>query len=272
MGVSKILRQSLPFSNVVANGWATASITPGRTIERIVLVLGGTTFAKANIALLRLKANGKTIMEGSGAQIDKLMAYRGITADAAHLVLDFTEIRGRDKLDQMVGAWDTSKGVANITMEVQISGATAPTLEAYVVESGPQNGPYSPLLSKVLRYPFSTSVGGRLNVQLPFGQVGGAIIKRVHVDQANGNVTGVTVKHDGIVIHESTLALNEFLQGEMDRVPQTNWYTVDFVVDGNQANAYDTRDARSMEWLLDLSAADNGFILVEYLDVLGNVL
>ena len=47
--------------------------------------------------------------------------------------------------------------------------------------------------------------------------------------------------------------------------------TIDFVLEGNVREAMDTRDARSMEWLFDFSAADNGYVLVEYLYVLGNL-
>lgn len=269
MTIRKIMRQSLPFANVVASGWATAEITPGRTIERIVLKLGG-TFTKAMIAMIRIKANGKVFFEGSGTQIDKLMKYRGIADNASYLTIDFTELRGRDKLDWLIGAFDTSKGIGNITMEVQISGATSPTLEAYVIESGAQNEAYAPMLAKVLRYPFSVSVGGKLPIQLPYGQ-NGAVIKRLHFDTLGGLMTGITVKQDGLVIHESIKALNEFLQAEMLRVPQASWYTVDFALDGNQSNAWDARDARSIEVVPEFSAAESGYVLVEYYDTLGNL-
>lgn len=115
MAVGKLLRLGLPFSNVVATGVATASVTPGRTIHRIILKLGGTSLTKAMLTLIKVKANGKVVFEGTGTQIDKLMTYRGITANAAYLALDFSEIRGRDQVDQVVGAWDTSHGMSSIT-------------------------------------------------------------------------------------------------------------------------------------------------------------
>jgi hypothetical protein len=67
------------------------------------------------------------------------------------------------------------------------------------------------------------------------------------------------------------LAENSFDQTRLGRVPQTNMYTVDFVLDGEIDKALDTRDARSMEWLPTFSAADSGYILVEYMDTLGNL-
>lgn len=269
MSVGKLIREGLSFANVVSNGIASAGITPGRTIERIVLQLGG-GLAKANIPLIRIKANGKTFFEGTASQIDKLNKYRGIYDTAAFLTLDFTEITGRDRLDQMVGAFDTSQGIANITIEVTTATAAgSPTLNMFLVESGAQAASYSPIMAKTLRYPYATSVGGTLPIVLPFGKDTGAVIKRVFFESAN--MTGLVVKQSGNVIHESNRDVNEFMQREHGRVPQAGMYCADFIMDGNNGNALDTRDARSMEWLMRLSAADNGHVIVEYYDTLGNL-
>lgn len=276
MGVGKITRYGQPFSNVVATGTATNNIIPGRTIENFQIKLGGTTLTKAMVSLFRLKANGKTIIEGTGTEIDKLNAYRGEPTDAAFLDIFFSDYSLNNELDRHVGAFDTS-GIVNITSEVTLAGATAPVLTPILLESGSQkqsNGeaaPYAPLLSKVLRYPFNISTGGRLPFSVPFGPQSGAIIKRLHVI-SNGNLmTGATVKQDALVIHESVKGENEFMQKRHGRLPQANMYTVDFVLDGDIRKALDTRTSRSLEWLFDFSGADSGNILVEYVDVLGNL-
>lgn len=275
MSVAKLIRNGLPFANVAANNVATGQITPGKTLDNIQLALGGTVFTKALTTLIKLKANGKVFAEGSGTQFDKINAYRGETSDAAFLTLPFLDVTGITEFDRVVGAFDTSN-VLSITSEVTIGAATAPTLKQILTEEAAQktrNGeaaPFAAVMSKFLRYPWSSSVGGTLPIQLPFGSTSGAVIKRVHIEHT-GNVTGATVKQDGLVIHESLKAENEFEQKRWKRVPQTNWYTIDFVVDGNMKKALDTRDTRSMEWLLTLSAADNGFVIVEYLDTLDNL-
>lgn len=276
MSVGKLIRYGLPYSNVVAAGVATNQITPGRTLETLRLKLGGTALTKAMLTLLKVKANGKVIIEASGSQLDKLMKYRGQAADAAFLDVDFLDGAGVTEVDRMVGAFDTSGGIASITTEVTIAGATAPTLTPILIESAVQKeksgapAKFAPIISKLLRYPFNISTGGRLPINLPFGPNVGAIIKRMHIEHT-GNMTGAVVKQDGLVIHESVRAENEFEQVSWDRVPQTNWYTIDFVVDGNMSKALDTRDAKSLELLADFSAADSGYVLVEYLDVLGNL-
>jgi len=272
MSVGKILRKSLPFANVSASGIATASVTVGRTIEGFMLLMGGTTFSSANISLVRIKVNGKQCFEATGAQIDKIAKFQGLTYPATLLPIIFTEIAGRDWLDEMVGAWDTSAGVANITMEVTIAGATAPTLDSYVIESAPQAGGVGNVMTKVLRYPYSVAAGGLLSIPLPFGPVNGAVIKRIHIEYGvANNLTACTVKENGVVVHESVFGLmqayNQFYRG----VNQTNTYHIDFLIDENGKNAMDTRADRTLELLPTFAAADSGFVFVEYLDTLGNL-
>jgi hypothetical protein len=240
------------------------------------LQLGGTAFVKADISMFRLRANGKAIFEGSGTQIDKINAYRGIASNVAFLDVSFEDLTGLDQVDRMIGALDTSQGIASLTTEVDIGAATAPTLTARLHEAAPQrasDGSVSPLaglICKQLRYGFSVASAGQLPLNFPFGPVNGAIIKRVHVFHT-GNMTGATVKEDGIENHVSTKARNEYEQGRHGRVPQANMYTIDYVLDGNVRNAFDTRKSQSVEWLFDFSAADNGFVVIEYLDRLGNL-
>lgn len=276
MSVGKLTRYGLPYSNVVATGTATNQVTPGRTLENLRLRLGGTSLTKAMIPSVKVKANGKVIISGKGADLDKINAYRGRATDAAFLDIFFADYSLNNELDRMVGAFDTSAGISNITTEVQISGATAPTLTPILIESAAQKAktgeaqPYAALISKILEYPFAMATGGKLPVNVPFGPQSGSIIKRLHVFHT-GNMTGATVKQDGLVIHESVKVENERDQVQHGRTPQTNVYTIDFVTDGDIKKALDTRDARSLEWLFDFSAADNGTVYVEYLDPLGNL-
>lgn len=283
MTIGKLIRYGLPFSNVVPTGTATNNITPGRTLENLQLKLEGVgtggALTKAMVTMFRLKANGKTVIEGTGTQLDKINAYRGAgTTNAKFLDVFFSDYSLNNELDRHVGAFDTSLGIQNITTEVTISGATGPKVTPILVESGAQVDrrskevlPFAGLITKVLSYPFNIATGGKLPMSVPFGPQNGAIIKRMHIFMNNGNMTGATVKQDSLVVHESVKEENEFLQSRHGRVPQASCYTLDFVLDGDIKKALDTRDARSLEWLFDFSAADAGTILVEYVDTLGNL-
>ena len=273
MSIGKLIRDGLPFANVVATGVATANITPGRTLEKITLKLGG-TFTKAMITALKIKANGKVIIDTTGAILEKLNAFRDtIAQDANFLDIFFADFSLLDEFDRMVSAFDTSVGILNITVEATITGATAPTLAMKLVESGQQKdstgvaAPFATLLSKYLSYPFNISTGGRLPFNIPLG----SLVKRVHVQNTGGYMTGAIVKQDGLVVMENIKAENEYQLKRMGRNPQAGIYTLDFVADGNIRKALDTRNVRSLEFLFDFSAADSGTVIVEYLDPLGNL-
>lgn len=276
MRVGKITRYGLPFSNVVPTGTATNNITPGKTLENLRLKLAGTALTKAMLTAIKLKANGKVFLDSNGTDLDKINAYRGESTAAGFLDVQFADYSMLSEMDRMVGAFDTSLGIGNITSEITITGATAPVMTPILVESGEQKdnkgnmAPFAPLISKLLQYPFNIATGGRLPFAMPLGPQSGSIVKRVHV-MHTGNMTGATVKFDGIVIHESVAAENSYDQTKAKRVPQANMYTIDFVLDGNVQKALNTRAAQSLEWLFEFSAADSGRIYVEYLDPLGNL-
>ena len=174
MSVGKLTKYGMPFANVVTTGTATNSVTPGRTIESLKLKLGGTSLTKAMLTSIKIKANGKVIVEGTGTELQALNTYRGETANAAYLDIPFADYSLNNEVDRMLGAFDTSLGIGNITSEVVITGATAPTLSMILTESAQQkaNGevlPFAGLISKVLKYPFSVAVGGTMPFVVPFG-------------------------------------------------------------------------------------------------------
>lgn len=275
MSTGRIIRNALPLSNVVASGVATGIIDRGATLEDYNLKLGGTALTKAMLSLIRIRANTKTIIEATGSQLDKVLNYRGHTADAAYLNVPFFDRSGATEFDRMVGCLDTTQGIESLTSEITIAGATAPTLEPLLVESAAQKtasgevASFAPVIAKLLRLNYNAAAGGKISIPLPLGPANGAVIKRIHIE--NSNVTGVTVKENSVVVHESLKLRNEFIQKQFGRTPQAGLYTVDFVLDGNMRKGWDTRNARTVELILDLSAADNGFILLEVLDTLGNL-
>lgn len=258
--------KNLPFFNVVATGVASLSLPLGMTFERIILELGGTAFTKAMITDLKAKINGKVIWQTTGPKLDALNLYRGLATDATHLVLDFTEIFARDEVGQSLGAIGTAEGVGNFTLEVTITGATAPTLESWSVLSGPKK---LGVINKLLSYNVNLGAAGKFPVQLPYGSQGGSIIKRVGF--FNANMTELEVKKNGLVIFDAKKAINEYWQKENKKTPQAGLFVADFVVDNNQSGMLVTADARSMEWNVTVSAADVITVQVEYLDLLGNL-
>lgn len=259
-----LLVKNLPFLNVVADGVASLQLPCSMTYERIVLVLGGTAFTKAMMTDIKVKLNGKVIIQTTGSRLDAINKYKGIFDAAGFLTIDFTEVKARDEVGQSIGAITTA-GQSNFTIEVTIAGATAPTLESYSIQSGPRT---LGVIEKILHYPVTFSAGGKFPIQLPYGKSGGALFKRVFLHGAT--VTGLEVKKNGLVIHDSVTAINEFIQKEYGRVPQANVYTFDSIVEGNLSQALVTADASSMEWNVTVSGAGTIDVQVEMLDQLAN--
>lgn len=262
-----ILQKQLPFFNVISGGVATMQFPLGMTYERIILVLGGTTFTKSHLTNIKLKLNGKVIWDVSGDRLDKMNNYKGLFSDATHLTIDFTELFARDQVGQSIGAIGTAQGVTQFTAEITISAAAvAPTLQAYAQLSAPKA---LGAVKKILSYPVNIGNAGKFPVQLPYGASGGSLFQRVNFFHTN--MTDIEVKKNGLVVFESPNYVNNLIASENKKAPQAGLFCADFVVDNNQTGMLVTADAASMEWNVTLSAADTLNVQVEMIDALGNL-
>lgn len=267
------LRKLLPFQNVIANGTATLSMQNllGSTIDRMTLQLGG-TFTKAQITGLRVKANAKTIFDDTGSRIDARMQYRGIAANAAFLTVDFSEIRAKALIAQKAGSLDTTLGIRQLTMEVDIGGATNPTLAGWADLSEPQalsGSAYAPLIAKVLNVSQSIAAAGTFPIDLGWGRKTPTVVKRLHF--FSSVITHAEVRKQGIPIFEVLPdAVNDFIQGEFQRTPQSNCFTVDFMPDGNVSNALLLNPDIPMEFYGTFSGSGTVTTVAELLDTLEN--
>lgn len=262
-----LLIKNLPFTNVTANGVASVSLPIGMSYNRIFLQLGG-TFTKSMITDLKVRLNGKVIVQNTGARLDLMNAYRQRGSNAAFLIIDFTEPSAKLMSEQYIGNLNTAQGVTSLTLEVTIAGATSPTLESYS-----ELGPPAPLGVVAKQIPFTTSFGG--SGKFPFKLIDvanrGAIIKRVHFAHG-GQVQALEVKKNGIVIHDNVpVAVNSFYQLDCRKSAQTNVYTYDPCLDDNYTNAIRTQDATSVEFNVTTGGADTVTAVIEVLDLLGNM-
>jgi Viral coat protein P2 N-terminal domain len=262
----------LPFNNVVATGTATLDMSNllGFCVERFTLQLGGTAFTKAMITGIQLKANAKVIWDSNGPRRDSAMQYRGVTANAGFLTIDFSEIRSKTELGQSLGALDTTAGIASLKLEVQIAGATAPTLTGWAEVSRPQidgaQAPFRGLIARVHSSTITIGASGTFSLPVPHLSDGGSMFKRILFFSAN--MTALVIKKNGIVIEDSIKALNDYNQVEYKKVPQASLYVFDAIVDDNQSQTLNTRDAQTMEVLGTFSAGETITIEVEVLEPL----
>lgn len=240
-----------PFNNVVANGVANTDLRHlfGYGIQRIALQLGGTTLTKSMITSLQLKANGKVIVDTDGPKLDARMQYRGISANANFLTLDFMELRAKTKLGMEGGTLDTTVGIRDLRLEVQIAGATAPTLQGVAEITTPQLGAeYSsirPLIARVHRMTQTIGAAGEFALTVPHldPNSGGSIFKRIAI--FSSNMTAARVERNGVrEMDVINTAYNNFAQSEYQRVPQAGLFMLDFIQDNVFENrVLDTRPA-----------------------------
>lgn len=282
-----MLLKLTPFTNVVANQTATLdllALTAGRVIDRVILMLGG-TFTKAQMTDIRVKANGKIIWQDSGDRTDKRMQYRGQTAAATYLAIDFSEIRAKELLDQKLGSIDTARsGISSLTMEVDIGAATSPTLAAWAecswqntqieAQAGSQYAG-ADLIGKVLNFPHQVNAtAAKYPITIPYGRQGGSLIKRIHLVPGAGiTLNGFEVRKNGVTIFDSTIGVNNFINTEYQRTPQSGWIHCDFINDGNFfSNVLNAAEAQTMEYYADVTVSTPGTVqvVVEMLDILAN--
>lgn len=262
-----LLIKNNPFTNVVANGVATLSLPIGMTYNRIILALGG-TFTKSMITDIKVKLNGKVILQNTGARIDTINTFRGIAANASFLTLDFSEPFAKRIEDQYLGNLNTAKGVSSLTIEVTIAGATSPTLDSYSELSAPA---VLGAIAKQIIFTQSIGAAGKFPMKIIDVANRGALIKSIHFFHA-GNVSALEVKKNGVVIFDNIpTAVNNYNLTEYKNVPQTNVYHYDTCLDNNYSNMVVTSDAVSLDFNLTLTAADTINAVVEVIDVLGNM-
>ncbi len=268
-----IIQQLPPFNNVVATGVATLKFPAyAMTVNRIILLLGGTAFTKAMITDIKLKVGVRTVYNITGSKLDAINKYKGIYDEANHLTIDFTERDAPTIQGKEIGGYDMSVLRDDLSIEVTITGATAPTLAALAMLTPPQG---NPLIFKLLYFPTSTTVAGKFPIN--FNPMG-ALIKRVHFfyagadwgAAANGNLNHLEVKKNGLVIWDMDCLDARFIQQEYRKVPQSKLYVYDPIVDNNQNGILVTADARSLEFNTNLTAGDTINCYVELLDAPNN--
>ena len=268
-----------PFENVVATGTASARWDKvlGRSVDRFVLGLAGGAFTKANLTSIKLYANEKIIFDDTGARTDDRMEYRGITASAGFLTLDFNEIRAHSDMNKVAGALDcSSQGIRKLACEVVITGATTPALTAQaMLHETPNSGDprFNALIAKVLNKTWNFGAAGEFAFPLSLMRHPLSLVKRVHL--VGSTVTAARVKKTNTrnvtdEIFKATDAQNDQIQIEYGRVPQANMFTIDFMPDGDVRECLPLADAVGMEWYVSVSGAGNVVVVTELLDPLGN--
>jgi hypothetical protein len=251
--MAKILLE--PFQNVVATGVAqltTQRLWPN-TLEYISLILGGTTFTKAQITSLQLRLGQKPIWNlgfgntNAGTDLQLLNTFEGRGAGAATLLtLPFANPFARTPKQQYLGACDMGTvGVNNMTILVTITGATAPTLIAFAEVAPPKtlDAASNLLFRAILETPLAIPAAGTfVPFLINYGQAGGALLRRLVFATATTQLTALEIKRDGLDIFEQIpTTVFQAIQAEIEfHAPQATQVVYDAIEDFIESKALTT--------------------------------
>lgn len=281
----RALRLLEPVQNVATTGHfvLNSRLVLGNVVERLILELGGTSLTKAMITNLVIRLNGKTIIGPiSGTQLDLIQRYLLLVNDAARLTIDFSEPISRQIPGQLMGAIDTNAaGVQDFTLEGDITGATAPTLQVYAMmraasDLDPARG-FDPAVRPLIRALIPTTVtetaAGTFQHDLNYGSKGDSLIKRIFI--FSSILTAFKVRRDSVeIFDEVSAALAGYIQSEYGRDDQSGLYVYDPLVDGNQSDVITTRSGdreTQFQFLFKASGAGVHTVFTDVYTTLGRL-
>jgi len=238
-----ILHKLPPFQNVGANQTAVMPLVhAGMSVVGIIFKLGGTTFTHTHFSNLRLRFDGKQFVDITGLHLDSICDYETYGASSSFLFLPFGDLQAKTQRGQMMGAVDTSiSGIKPLEMEVDIGGATAPTLEAWVVLAPPKalDDDNKFTIRAYLKATHGISAAGEFSQPIPMGSQRGALIHRVYA--FHSNVTKLQVAKDGLWLQqEGEEAVLDYQQALVNRANQSGLITFDPTFTDAQSDAIAT--------------------------------
>lgn len=231
------------FQNVTAGGTAVIPNIPmGPTYHGFLLKLGGTTFTKSLIELIRIRLGGKPIWEITGDQLDTINKFMGMQEDAAYLLIPFSDFNARTILGESIGAIDTSLNYSGFSMEVKIGGgAAAPELSGWSMIT-PAKLAASALERAMFRAMLTVTenIGnaGTFDLRPAMGGLTPNIqrLKRVHF--FHSTIDEISVRLDASdLLDQVSPADEQFWQNNLTRVAQAGHFAFDPLTLDNQSDA-----------------------------------
>lgn len=239
------------FVGLANTGTAVVDLTAevaGKVLENLHLLLSG-TFTRAMIIAWRLKGDGTTLRESTGADTNTIYSYFGGTNAATEMMIDFMAPWADSPMVKCMAAWDLAyqlSKVNRVTLEVDISGATGPGLKAWAElsdsEDIPAERPFRWVLLREQRAQIALTAAGETNIAamipgfLPVS--GGSVYRQIHLFSAN--TTDIRVRKDDNDWYKAPVARLQALQKRAKRVPQSNHVCFDPCLDGLMGRVYDT--------------------------------
>lgn len=255
------------FNTVAAGATCTLQLPRGAVYKTIVLrhTAGGAApnqaTTGANLARIRLKINGVTRRDISGARQLTLNDYYLVPFVNGQIIIPFTRpwmktIEAEENLGM------GTRNVDTLTIEVDIAGGVAtPTLEAYALMS-PEDRDLGTVV-EVQELTFSTAVSGQFEIAtLPKGN---GALAALHL--FNSNITDVVLRMNSINVIESLNGLHSVYDYH-ERAPQSGIVHLDALFQNRLGDAFpiNALQVQDLRLIPTLSAAGSVPIVMETLN------
>ncbi len=260
---------------VTAGGTAVFKLPVGRRYHELVLTYAGVTLAQLNE--IRVIANGKPIHRYSASVRDALNQFDGRAAAAGLLVIPFDRYNLKNRVGEEETALNTDsfdqngRGIRSLTVEVDIDGAAAaPVLSMTASQSEKLQGGAGTILH-VNKFPRSAAGAGELQISdIPFGGVTTQALNRAVFVPSVGTISDMKVERDTYVIWERSTTLNEMLQVDGVRSPQSGYFIIDKTEKGFAGDPVALAGFADFRYRLECSAAAQIDCFIETLGALGD--
>lgn len=260
---------------VSAGSTALFKLPISRRYHALMLSYTGVTLAQ--MTEIRLFANGKVIHRYSATFRDLLNRFDGRAAANGVLVIPFDRYNLKNRGGEEETALnpdsfdDNGRGIRSLTLEIDIDGAAAnPAFELNATQSEKLPGGAGTVLH-VMHYPRSAAGAGELQISdLPFGGVTTQALNRAIFVPSAGTIDKVSVERDTYLIWERKKALNEMMQADGVRVPQSELFVLDKSEMGYAGDPIALAGFHDFRYKLECSAAMQIDCHMEYLGALGD--
>lgn len=256
------------FPSVAANAVSTlvTDQLTDQSVHGLVFERGGGAFTNAHLSNLRVRLDGKDVVNGiTGAQLVDLNEYEGQTDVTNYTCLFFGDPSARTIRGQHHGDLDLSMYRKPIEIEVSIGGATNPTLQCYALTGVPKQAmgvgfdaldaaTFRALIRTIIQPAAAVS---RATYGVSLGSTPGARIRRLAFFHTN--LTRVELQKQSIRKWDDvSIALNAAVQQQFARTPQSGLYVLDRIADGNQGEAETTVQSDGRPWNLQVALTTSG--------------
>lgn len=265
-GTLKMTRRMPSFEGVAANQTATLRLPIGFTYHQLYIAYGG-TFTLAQMTEIRVIMNGQVVHRYAGGDLlDSYNQFQGRAAASGILCIDFDRYNLRTRAGEEVTSVGTGfpqdpTPLTTFALEIDIGGATGPTLEAWAVQSVP--APLG-LIRKFRTFQgYAPSAAGDFEISdLPRGD----LINQMFFGESANNIDRLRVQRDNFTVFDRTDALNTLIQNDGVRDPADfTGFVYDPTEAGNGAEGLVTRNVADLRFILTVSGAMSITLGVDYI-------